>query len=150
MRDEEKKVLTTGDMFYNTLSARQTLRRHRRWSYRRSSMPALVPSTSCRDVVSGTDLLPLPASNLHCIDVHRCRADSSTTMSNALHGMSPRLASIVSAYFSLFFLTEYYSIIQKIQKTLFRWPSERAVTICEVDQIDILYEVWKNYISQIA
>ena len=60
-------------------------------------MPTLVPSTSRRDyfddvnmsdVVSGTDLLPLPASNLHCIDMHRRRqVDSSMTMPNALRGM---------------------------------------------------------------
>jgi hypothetical protein len=40
------------------------------------------------DVVSGTDLLPLPATNLNYIDMHhRYQAGSSTTMPNALRGM---------------------------------------------------------------
>jgi hypothetical protein len=96
MRDGEGKVLTAGNMFYNTLSAWQALRRHRRWSRRRSSTPTFVSASllrllrRCRypDVVSGTDLLPLPATNLRCIDIHRRRqADKSTTMPNALRGM---------------------------------------------------------------
>ena len=38
--------------------------------------------------VSRTNLLPLPATNLYYIDIHRChQADSSTTMSNALRDM---------------------------------------------------------------
>ena len=97
MRDGEGKVLITSNMFYNTLSARQVLRRHRRRSRGRSSMPTLVPSTSRRDyfdgvdildVVSRTDLLPRSVTNLHCIDMHRrCQAGRSTTMLNALRGM---------------------------------------------------------------
>ena len=92
MRDGEGNVLPAGNMFYNTLSARQALRRHCRWSRGRSSMPTLVPSTSCRDyfddvdisnVVCGMDLLPLPATYLQCIDMHRRhQAGSSTTMSS--------------------------------------------------------------------
>jgi hypothetical protein len=40
------------------------------------------------DVVSGTDLLPLPATDLNYIDMHHCcQADSSTTMPNALRDM---------------------------------------------------------------
>jgi hypothetical protein len=97
IKDGEGNVLTTGNMFYNTLSARQALHRHRRWSRRRCSMLALVLSTSCRDyfddvdipdVVSGTDLLPSHVTNLHCIDMHcRCQASRSKTMPNALRGM---------------------------------------------------------------
>jgi len=97
MRDGEGKVPTAGNMFYNTLSARQALRRHRRWSRRRLLTPTLMPPTSRTwllrrrrhpDVVSGTDLLLLPATNLHCIDIHsRHQADRSTTMPNALRGM---------------------------------------------------------------
>ena len=97
MRDGEGKVLITSNMFYNTLSARQALRRHRRRSHGRSSMPALVPSTSHRDyfdgvdildVVSRTDLLPRSVTNLHCIDIHRRRqAGRSTTMPNVLRDM---------------------------------------------------------------
>jgi hypothetical protein len=96
MRDGEGKVPTVGNMFYNTLSARQALRRHRHWSRRRSSTPTFVPASLLRllrrrqypDVVSGTDLLPLPATNLRCIDIHRRRqADRSTTMPNTLRGM---------------------------------------------------------------
>ena len=97
IRDGEGKILTAGNMFYNMLSARQALRRHRRWSHHRPSTPTLTPSTSlpwllrrCRhpDVVSGTDLLPLPVINLHYIDMHCCRqAGSSTIMLNALRGM---------------------------------------------------------------
>jgi hypothetical protein len=81
MRDGEGKVLTAGNMFYNTLSARQALRRHRRWSRRWSSTSTFMSASllrllrQCRypDVVSGTDLLPLPATNLRCIDIHRRR-----------------------------------------------------------------------------
>ena len=60
-------------------------------------MPVLVPSTSHQDyfddvdisdAVSGTDLLPLPANNLHCVDMHRrYQADGSTTMPNTLRSM---------------------------------------------------------------
>ena len=40
------------------------------------------------DVVSGADLLPLPATDLHCIDMYCHRqADDSTTMPNVLRGM---------------------------------------------------------------
>ena len=97
MRDGEGKVLTAGNMFYNTLSARQALRRHRRWSRHRPSTPTLIPPMSLPqllrrrrypDVVSGTDLLPLPTTNLHCIDMHRRRQTGrSTTMPNTLCGM---------------------------------------------------------------
>ena len=97
MRDGERKVLTAGNMFYNTLSARQALRRHRRWSRRRPSTLTLMSLTSlsrllwrCRhpDIVSGTGLLPLPAPNLHYINMHRrCQVGRSTTMPNALRGM---------------------------------------------------------------
>ena len=47
MRDGEGKVLNADNMFYNTLSARQALRWHRRWSRRRPSTPTLMPPT-CR------------------------------------------------------------------------------------------------------
>jgi hypothetical protein len=36
MRNRERKILTARNMFYNTLAARQALRRHRRESHRRS------------------------------------------------------------------------------------------------------------------
>ena len=96
MRDGERKVLTADDEFLNTLSARQALCRHRRWSHRQYSAPTLVPTSrrnyfddvDIPDVVSGTDLLPLPATDLHCIDMYRRhQADRSTTMPNALRGM---------------------------------------------------------------
>ena len=96
MRDGEGKVLTADDEFLNTLSARQALCRHRRWSHRQYSAPTLVPTSrrnyfddvDIPDVVSGTDLLPLPATDLHCIDMYRRhQADRSTTMPNALRGM---------------------------------------------------------------
>ena len=96
MRDEDGKVLTASNMFYNTLSARQALRRHRRWSRRRPLTSTLMPMSLPRllrrrqhpDIVSGTDLLPLPVINLHCIDMHcHCQAGSSTIMSNALRGI---------------------------------------------------------------
>ena len=95
MRDGEGKVLTAGNMFYNMLSARQALRRHRRWSRHQSSTSTLMPSLPRLlrrrrhpNIVSETDLLPLPVTNLHCIDMHRrCQAGRSTTMLNALRGM---------------------------------------------------------------
>jgi hypothetical protein len=96
MRDGEEKVRTAGNMFYNTLSARQALRRHRRWSHRRHrhQCPCRCPhcdyfnDVDIPDVVSGTDLLPLLATNLHYINMHRhCQSGSSTTMPNALRGM---------------------------------------------------------------
>ena len=82
MRDGEGKVLTADDEFLNTL--------------RQYSAPTLVPTSrrnyfddvDIPDVVSGTDLLPLPATDLHCIDMYRRhQADRSTTMPNALRGM---------------------------------------------------------------
>ena len=96
MRDGERKVLTADNIFYNTLSARQALRQHCCWSRRRSSTRRsyrrLATTTSMTSTsltyVSGTDLLPLPATNLHCINMHRCRqAGSSMTMPNTLRGM---------------------------------------------------------------
>ena len=99
MRDGEGKVLTADNIFYNTLSARQALRRHRRWICRRSSTLTLGPTShgdyfddvDIPDVVSGTNLLPLPVSNLHYVDMHhrrhRCQADASTTMTNVLCSM---------------------------------------------------------------
>jgi hypothetical protein len=52
------------------------------------SLPRLLRRRRYPDIVSGTDLLPLPATNLHCIDMHRRRqAGGSTTMPNALRGM---------------------------------------------------------------
>ena len=56
MRDGEENVLTTGNMFCNTLSAWQVLRWHRRWSRRRSSMPTLVPLTSDHDYFDDVDI----------------------------------------------------------------------------------------------
>jgi len=42
------------------------------------------------DLVSGMDLLPLPAADLYYINMHYCcQADSSTTMPNAIRGMYP-------------------------------------------------------------
>jgi hypothetical protein len=96
MRDGERKVLTAGNMFYNTLSAWQALHRYRRWSCHRSSTPTLVLASLLRllrrrrypDVVSETNLLHLPVTNLHCIDIHRGhQADRSTTIPNTLRGM---------------------------------------------------------------
>jgi hypothetical protein len=98
MRDGEEKVLTTGDIFYNTLSVWQALYRHCRWSHRRSltSMPTLMPTSrgdyfddvDIPDIVSRMDLLPLPATNLHCIDIQcRHQIGGSTTIPNALRSM---------------------------------------------------------------
>ena len=40
------------------------------------------------DVVSGTDLVSLPAADMNYIDMHhRCQTGKSTTMPNALCGM---------------------------------------------------------------
>jgi hypothetical protein len=52
------------------------------------SLPRLLQRRRYPDVVSGTDLLSLPATNLHCIDMHRHRqAGRSMTMLNALRSM---------------------------------------------------------------
>ena len=53
-----------------------------------TSLPRLLQRRRHPDVVSGADLLPLPTTNLHYIDIYRRhQADSSTTMSNALRNM---------------------------------------------------------------
>jgi hypothetical protein len=76
-------------VFYNTISARQALCRPHHWSRRRLSTLALVPTSfhdyfgdvDIPDVVSGTNLLSLPATNMHYIDLHRrCQTGSSTTI----------------------------------------------------------------------
>ena len=52
------------------------------------SLPRLLQRRRHPDIVSGTDLLALPATNLNCIDMHyRRQAGNSTTMPNALRGM---------------------------------------------------------------
>jgi hypothetical protein len=117
MRDGEGKVLTAGNMFYNTLSAQQALRRHRRWSRCRPSTPTLMPPMSLPryfddvnipDVVCGTDLLPLPATNLHFIDMHRRQQEGrSATMSNALRGMYLLTTVLCGMWSRSSFITRY-------------------------------------------
>jgi hypothetical protein len=51
-------------------------------------MPRLLGRRRHHDVVSGTNLLPLPATDLHYIGMHRpYQAGSSTTMPNIIRGM---------------------------------------------------------------
>jgi hypothetical protein len=104
MRDGEGKVLTAGNMFYNTLSARQALHWHRRWSRRRPSTPTLMPSTSlsrrrCRhpDVVSGMNLLYLYLQLISTrltytvvikqADLRQCQMSGTYLLITALCGM---------------------------------------------------------------
>jgi hypothetical protein len=53
-----------------------------------TSLPRYFDDVDIPDVVSGTDLLYLPATNMHFIDMHRRQQEGrSTTMPNALRGM---------------------------------------------------------------
>ena len=89
MRDEEENVLTADNMFYNTLSARQTLRRHRRWSRRhlwcRRHNRRRTAATTSTTLTSMTLLAEwiYTISHMH----HRYQADNSTTMPYTLHGI---------------------------------------------------------------